>query len=506
MSFAAVAALVLSLGIAVTASTSAQAVSTSISGKVTLPEGAPISYYSAISVHVSQTDGPSWGYTWVDITDGTYTVAGLAAGTYRVSFAIGDGINPPPPLAPQYYSGQDSDVTANLVDTSSGDATGINATLLWVGAISGVVTVASGVPTTSMQGLVVVAHSATNGDFVTRVDAGSGYYMIANLPNDTYSVYFQASLVLGGDTTLLNEVYNDVYDPSDGTPVVVAGAAISGINAELSRTGHFTSIASPTITHLGLGVGATLGIASGGSWSPAPDTFTKRWYRNGVAISGATGTQYELTPADLGATITFKLTAVKAGYTSVTRTTPGLLIPMAFTKTATPTITYAGTLASGRVLTAHRGSWSPTPSATTYAWKRDGIAIGGATGATYTLAPADRGHQISVSVTGARSGYVTKTRTSASLNIPRAFTTVTPTITGTAKAGKTLTAHRGTWVPTPSFTYRWYRNGAAISGATHSTYTLTASDKGKSITVKVTGTKTGYLTATKTSAAVVVAK
>ena len=49
--------------------------------------------------------------------------------------------------------------------------------------------------------------------------------------------------------------------------------------------------------------------------------------------------------------------------------------------------------------------------------------------------------------------------------------------------------------------YQWLRNGVAISGATGSTYKLTATDKGKRITVRVTGTKTGYTTLVKTSAA-----
>ena len=40
-----------------------------------------------------------------------------------------------------------------------------------------------------------------------------------------------------------------------------------------------------------------------------------------------------------------------------------------------------------------------------------------------------------------------------------------------------------------------------IIGATAATYVLTSSDVGKTITVRVTGSKTGYTTAAKTSAA-----
>lgn len=79
-------------------------------------------------------------------------------------------------------------------------------------------------------------------------------------------------------------------------------------------------------------------------------------------------------------------------------------------------------------------------------------------------------------------------------------TAPTPTISGTVKVGKTLTAKPGTWKPSGvSFSYQWKRSGTAISGATKATYKLTKSDKGKKITVTVTGTKTGYASVSKTS-------
>jgi hypothetical protein len=74
-----------------------------------------------------------------------------------------------------------------------------------------------------------------------------------------------------------------------------------------------------------------------------------------------------------------------------------------------------------------------------------------------------------------------------------------PTITGTAKIASTLTANPGTWTPLPSFTYQWKRGGTAITGATAATYKPAAADAGTTLTVTVTGTKTGYTTVSKTS-------
>ncbi|MFT3887829.1 MAG: hypothetical protein QM713_06670 [Arachnia sp.] len=93
---------------------------------------------------------------------------------------------------------------------------------------------------------------------------------------------------------------------------------------------------------------------------------------------------------------------------------------------------------------------------------------------------------------------------SASLaRVPQALTAAPkPTITGTAKVGKKLTAKAGTWKPAPvKLAYQWLRNGKAIKGATKATYTLTASDRGTRVSVKVTGSKAGYATASKTSSA-----
>jgi hypothetical protein len=89
----------------------------------------------------------------------------------------------------------------------------------------------------------------------------------------------------------------------------------------------------------------------------------------------------------------------------------------------------------------------------------------------------------------------------------RAAATVKPTIRGTATVNKTLTAAKGTWTghPAPTFTYQWYActntvtvaratvpsTCKRITGATRSTFTLTSAQRGKYVTVLVTGTSAG---------------
>lgn len=171
-----------------------------------------------------------------------------------------------------------------------------------------------------------------------------------------------------------------------------------------------------------------------------------------------------------------------------------------FTKAPVPTI--SGTLKVGAKLTAKPGTWKPKATLK-YRWYRDGAAIKGATKRTYTLTGADRGHRVKVKVTGSRKGYVSVSKTSKATKkvASGTFTAApAPTIAGAVKVGSTLTAVTGTWRPVAKFAYQWYRGATAIKGAIAATYRLTNADAGASLTVKVVGSRAGYVSVAKTSA------
>jgi uncharacterized protein YkwD len=81
------------------------------------------------------------------------------------------------------------------------------------------------------------------------------------------------------------------------------------------------------------------------------------------------------------------------------------------------------------------------------------------------------------------------------------FSTVPkPKVTGTATVHQYLRATPGTWVPSGvKFTYRWYASGKLIPGQTKSTMKISKKYKGKQISVRVTGKKSGYTSITKSS-------
>ncbi len=81
-----------------------------------------------------------------------------------------------------------------------------------------------------------------------------------------------------------------------------------------------------------------------------------------------------------------------------------------------------------------------------------------------------------------------------------------PTIRGTVKVGAALTAWGGDWTPKGNtYVYQWRADGTAIAGATGKTFTPTAAQLGKQLSVQVTASRTGYPTVKATSVSAKVA-
>jgi hypothetical protein len=82
----------------------------------------------------------------------------------------------------------------------------------------------------------------------------------------------------------------------------------------------------------------------------------------------------------------------------------------------------------------------------------------------------------------------------------RTFTSPpTPIIAGTLKVGKSVTATLGVWLDNPTLSYQWLLDGKPISKATKATLKLPSSAKNKKLSVRVTATKSGYASVSKTS-------
>jgi hypothetical protein len=122
----------------------------------------------------------------------------------------------------------------------------------------------------------------------------------------------------------------------------------------------------------------------------------------------------------------------------------------------TPTI--SGMAQEGQTLT---GSASPGESddPVTYTWysSADGYTHPIGTGATYLVKEGDEGFTIEVKATATNDNGATVTATSAATSavLDAAPTVTTPTISGTAQEGQTLTASASSGQPDNGVTYAW---------------------------------------------------
>lgn len=169
---------------------------------------------------------------------------------------------------------------------------------------------------------------------------------------------------------------------------------------------------------------------------------------------------------------------------------------------AAPTIT--GKTNRGKTLTANAPGWAPGNVTFTYQWTADGVPIAGATGAQLSLNKSLVGTSIAVTVTGSAPFYAPVAAASAP-TVPVAKQlfkkTTRPKIKGSARPGRAVRAVVKAWKPGKKVKYRytWYRNGNKIKGAKKATYRISRKDRGKKLTVKVTGKRNGYETTSRLS-------
>ncbi len=305
-----------------------------------------------------------------------------------------------------------------------------------------------------------------------------------------------------GDVT-----FNDYSVSYDGNPksIEITGTLPSGVSVSYSGNGqtnpgtysvtaHFTGDSTnyllipnktATLTINKAVIKGNLSIAGTPTYGQVltavasltnTETPTYQWKRNGVAISGATGTTYTLVTADIGTAITVTATATGANY-------QGTKDSAATTAVAKATYAMGGITFSNYAMTYDGNPKSiqitgTLPSGVSVSYSGNGQTNAGA----YT---------VTARFTGNSTNYETIPDITATLTIAKAIMTGSVSITGTPTYGQVLTAVPNlTNTGTP--TYQWKRNGVAISGATGTTYTLVSADIGTTITVTATATGANY--------------
>ncbi len=193
--------------------------------------------------------------------------------------------------------------------------------------------------------------------------------------------------------------------------------------------------------------------AARGAWT-AGTAFAFQWLADDVPIAGATANTFSPTadqrsqvPQGPGHRDQEPATATRSA-----RPRPSAPVTYAPWSPVVPTIigtpTYPNALSTAPFW-GSEGSY-------TYQWLNNGVAIAGATSARYVPPASLVGSQPQGAGRRHARGTPTSLLSVASKYAPGTLTGATPTISGTTKVGRTLTAVPGTWTAGTTRKYQWY--------------------------------------------------
>ena len=200
-----------------------------ISGRILVTPPPADAGAAGACVEAYETNGDAYNASSVGL-DGTYSITSLPPGQYRVFVGDPGCSFSEPGLAPQWYLGEASEITATPVTVTVGGTTTLSTvTLANDGSISGSVTGQGGKPLAG----VCVAATATGSVPVYSVTSSAGSYSVATLPAGRYRVEFSSGCGASGYQT---QWWRDKPTGKAATFVTVtAGAATTGITAALKK-------------------------------------------------------------------------------------------------------------------------------------------------------------------------------------------------------------------------------------------------------------------------------
>jgi len=311
--------------------------------------------------------------------------------------------------------------------------------------------------------------------------------------------------------TASKTAYADGVSTSAASPVVLKADFTT--NSGVAITGGTPTVAAPS-------------TIAAGSYSPSPTGQSYQWEKcdsagaNCSNISGATSTSYTPVAGDVGSTLRVVETVTKSGYNDGGSTSAASAPVIKASFSNNTAVAVNGTPQVGVATSVAAGSYSPSPSSTSYQWRRcdsSGNAcanISGATTKTYAPVPGDVGSTLRVVETVSKPGYNNATSTSSATPavIKGDFSTTSDVlINGTPTTGTPTTITAGVYAPAPTArSYQWQlcdssgANCSDIGGATSNTYTPGCCDVGKTLRVVETASGAGYNDAVSTPDAVVI--
>ncbi len=396
----------------------------------TQPASVTVTAGGSASFTVTASGTPTPTYQWLKAG---VNIAGATSATYSIASA----------------AASDAGTYTAVANNSAGSATSTAATLT--------VNAATVAPAITTQPASVT---------VTAGGAASFAVTASGTPTPTYQ-WLKAGVNIAGATSATYSIasaaasdagtYTAVATNSAGS--ATSAAAILTVNAATVAPAITTQPASVTVT-----AGGSASFTVTASGTPTP---TYQWLKAGVNIAGATSATYSIASAAASDAGTYTAVANNSAG-SATSTAATLTVNAA---TAIPSFTTQPqsqtAVVGGTVTFTVTASGSPTP---TYQWMKGTAAIAGATSATLTLSNIQLTDGATYAITATNSaGSATSTGAVLTVTVPPTFTTQPASQTILVGASVTFTA-AANGTPTP--TYQWTKDGAAIVAATNASLTV----------------------------------
>jgi hypothetical protein len=296
-----------------------------------------------------------------------------------------------------------------------------------------------------------VEASADNATWATLSSAVTSGGITTGYAASTATTYYRVTLTAMA-----------TYDTSGtyGTPVGKTGTVTYG--TVVTAPSITTQPAAATVT---AGASVTFTVVAAGT---APLSY--QWSKGGIAISGATSASYAIANAQAANAGSYTCTVTNSAGSAtsnaaVLTVNSAASAPGITTQPAGATVTVGGTA----TFTVVASGTAPL----SYQWSKGGVAISGATSATYALT--------NVQAANAGSYTCTVTNSAGSVTTTAAVLTVSTTAVApgiaTQPAGATVTVGGNVTFTVAAngslpLTYQWYVGGVAISGATSASYTI----------------------------------
>ena len=354
-----------------------------------------------------------------------------------------------------------------------------------------------------VEGIAITATTSGNGSWQYSTTSGSTWSDVDTVSNTSALLLSSSDLVRfvpNGQSATTGSITFRAWDQTSGTRGTKVTTAVNGGTSAFSAAIEDAQITvtdvndaptgSVTIDDTTPTQGDTLTASNTLADPDGLGTITYTWKADGATVG--TGVTYVVTEAEVDKVITVEASYTDGQGTPETVSSAATAAVVNVNDAPTGSVTIDDTTPTqGDTLTASNTLADPDGLGTiTYTWKADGTTVG--TGATYTVTESEVDKVITVEASYT-DGHgtpetVSSAATAAVVNVNDAPTGSVTIDDTTPTQGDTLTASNTLADPDGlgTINYTWKANGSTVG--TGSTFTVTESEVGQSITVEASYT------------------